>query len=65
MSIHKETIRFGHSGEVVLTFETNTGVDTSIKIEGTNFGNELFWISEKDIQNFTEDFKQLIERYFI
>jgi hypothetical protein len=64
MSKKEMVIRFGHSGEVKLIFESQ-GKDTSVKIEGTNFGDELFWITRDKIEEFTEEFNQLIQRYFI
>jgi hypothetical protein len=65
VSTRTEHIRLGHSLEIKLEFETNTASDTSVKIIGTNFGDELFWIAQDDIDRFTTEFRKLVEKYFI
>lgn len=59
-----ESINFGHSGEIKLNFEGST--DIKVTIESTNdFDGHHLWIHCDSMDDFTEDFKKLIERYFI
>lgn len=60
-----EKIEFGHSGEIKLLFEGDQS-DIKVTIESTNdFDGHHLWISSDEIENFTRDFKNLIEKYFI
>lgn len=63
--ITTKTIDFGHSGQIKLVFENDGGSDTSVTIESTNFKGEHLWVNEDHINDFTDEFKELIEKYFI
>lgn len=64
MSKDVRRITFGHSGEIKINFESQD-VDTKVRFEGTNFDDTLFWIANENKDAFTEDFKLLVEKYFI
>lgn len=58
-----EGICFGHSGEIRLKFEGTE--DIKVTIESVNPDGHHFWIAGGSMEDFTEEFEQLIKRYFI
>jgi hypothetical protein len=54
-------IEFGNFGKIYITFDFDGICDTEVSIEGSH----LCTISSTNIDEFTKDFKELIERYFI
>lgn len=65
MSSNTRDINFGHSGKIILEFENNDK-DTKVTIVSTNdFDGHHLWIAFDDLEKFTNDFKELVDKYFI
>lgn len=66
--IYTKIVQFGSHSSVKLYFECKQEnfPDTRVYVEGVDDSQvDLCWIAKKDIDNFTEDFKGLLKKYFI
>lgn len=58
-----KTINFGSHSSCTLVFDNQFGTDTKVSIQDQN--EQICWINANDIENFTNDFEQLLKKYFI
>jgi len=61
MSTIYKTINYGNYGEIKIVFKFDGICDTEVVIENVY----LCTISSDNIEQFTDDFKTLIDKYFI
>lgn len=58
--VRRKTLEFGSHSSVDVSFDTQ-GKDTKVSIGD----EELFWISSDDIDGFSDDFLELLKKYYI
>lgn len=66
--VRTKVVQYGSHSSVTLHFECKSGnfPDTRVYVESEDESQvQLCWISNSDIDSFIEDFKGLLQKYFI